>query len=387
MQCGKGNGMKRSGILRSCAALAMCVLVLAGCGKSTAREVEIRNSGEAIQWKYTDEEQWNDLVALADLRGAAGASGADGQNGADGANGPAGLNGADGKNGADGQNGQDGRTVEVRKTDDSVQWRYEGGQWQELVALSDITGPAGRNGSDGQNGQNGANGKTPEFQVAEGVLQWRYVGDEVWLNLYDLSQLKGADGQNGKDGRDGVDGKDGQDGRDGVDGKDGQDGQNGRDGVDGKDGTDGTCPGYFYASGTTSNSMGDRLLPFSERVNGGGLVSYDEQSGVITLKKGHIYNVCFNGSIWLSTNSNNSKETDIHIWLNDGYQEWEAQYSTYIRESNASDKLVLMQLPMVYNRFYVADSQDIALKYTLVKGNSYTYIDYFHYNLTITALN
>ena len=61
-------------------------------------------------------------------------------------------------------------------------------------------------GDAGQNGKDGTNGKTPEFRVNENNLQWRYVGDEIWLNLYDLSILKGLDGADGKDG---VDGKDG----------------------------------------------------------------------------------------------------------------------------------------------------------------------------------
>ena len=37
----------------------------------------------------------------------------------------------------------------------------------------------------------------------ESTLQWRYVGDEIWLNLYDLSILKGLDGEDGADGKDG----------------------------------------------------------------------------------------------------------------------------------------------------------------------------------------
>ena len=76
-----------------------------------------------------------------------------------------------------------------------------GEEWQNLVALADIEGPAGRDG------ENRENGKTPEFRVNENKLEWRYIGDTVWLNLYDLSALKGADGINGADGRDGADGK------------------------------------------------------------------------------------------------------------------------------------------------------------------------------------
>lgn len=40
----------------------------------------------------------------------------------------------------------------------------------------------------------GTDGKTAEFQVNGDILQWRYKGESVWLNLYDLTTLKGADG-------------------------------------------------------------------------------------------------------------------------------------------------------------------------------------------------
>lgn len=36
------------------------------------REIEIRNNGEALQWRYTDSNDWNDLVKLEELRGPAG---------------------------------------------------------------------------------------------------------------------------------------------------------------------------------------------------------------------------------------------------------------------------------------------------------------------------
>ncbi len=134
------------------------------------------------------------------------------------------------------------KNIEVQRAESYIQWRYEGDEWQNLVAIADIEGPAGQNGTDG------ANGKTPEFRVSENILQWRYVGDEIWLNLYDLTALKGADG------RDGVDGKDGTNGQNGRDGKDGKTpfiGENGNwwigdidtgvkaAGTDGKDGVDG----------------------------------------------------------------------------------------------------------------------------------------------------
>ena len=86
----------------------------------------------------------------------------------------------------------------------------------------------------------------------ENTLQWRYVGDEIWLNLYDLTALKGADGRDGADGKkDGTNGINGQDGRNGADGNTPFIGENGNwwigetdtgvkaAGVDGTDGVNG----------------------------------------------------------------------------------------------------------------------------------------------------
>ena len=218
--------------------LALFIVFVAGCGKAektgAAALPEVRNNGTAIQWRYPAEEEWRDLVALTELRGIAGENGKDGadgengtdgidgKNGNDGKNGIDGKDGVDGKDGADGKDGKDGinaKNIEVQRAESYIQWRYEGDEWQNLVAIADIEGPAGQNGTDG------ANGKTPEFRVSENILQWRYVDDEIWLNLYDLSVLKGL---GGKDGADGINGKDG------ADGKDGTNGQNGSDGKDGK---------------------------------------------------------------------------------------------------------------------------------------------------------
>lgn len=388
------DAMKKSRIVFLCVTALVCALVFAGCARqNTASTLEVQNSGTAIQWKRSDETEWHDLVALSDLMGAAGQ---DGRDGADGVN---------GKDGVSGKDGADGQSIEVRRSESAVQWRYAGGQWQDLVALSDITGPAGMNGEKGETGQSGADGKTPEFRVENGALQWRYAGDAVWLNLYDLTALKGADGKNGTDGADGVGiakteisasgellitytsgvtvnlGKVvGEDGRDGIDGT------NGKDGTDGTDGKDGACPGYFYATGVTGDRTLDRPIGFSVKTQSGGLVYYDWSTNSITLKKGHTYNVCFSGNIWVSTNGGN-KETDFYVWLTDGYQEINAMCSTQIKALVQDKKFFQMQVPMTYNRLYVVDSQDVTLRYNLVKGTSYTYIDSFTCDLTITALN
>ncbi len=234
-------------------AVTLGIAFFAGCSRtqqaSTAKDrLEVRNNGTAIQWKYSDDTDWNDLVSLAELSGAMGENGADGKNGIDG------IDGKDGTNGIDGKDGINGKTVKVQKADLYIQWCYEGEDWQNLVALADITGPSGQKGADG------ANGKTPEFRVNVNTLQWRYAGDEIWLNLYDLSTLQGL---NGKDGINGEDGKTpfigengnwwigendtgvkaaGTDGIDGKDGINGKDGATGKDGINGTNGEDGKTP-------------------------------------------------------------------------------------------------------------------------------------------------
>ena len=215
-----GKKLLTGSLLALCAALlVLCIVLAAGWSKAAKTDTalpEVRNNGTAIQWKYSDETDWRDLVALTELRGAAGEAGKDGvngengtdgkdglngTNGQNGANGKDGINGVDGKNGADGKNGKDGidginaKSIEVQRATEYIQWRYEGDEWQNLVVIADITGPAGQNGADG------ANGKTPEFRVNESTLQWRYTGDEIWLNLYDLTALKGADGRAPRGGR------------------------------------------------------------------------------------------------------------------------------------------------------------------------------------------
>ena len=144
------------------ALLTLCIVLATGWNKAAKADAalpEVRNNGTAIQWKYSGEADWHDLVALSELRGAAGEAGkdgaggengTDGKNGINGTNGKDGINGVDGKDGANGKDGIDGKdginakNIEVQRAATHIQWRYEGGEWQNLVAIADITGPPGR---------------------------------------------------------------------------------------------------------------------------------------------------------------------------------------------------------------------------------------------------
>ena len=471
--------------------LVLFIVFVAGCGKTAKTNAalpEVRNSGTAIQWRYPAEEEWRDLVALTELRGAAGENGKDGINGVDGKdgkNGIDGVNGTDGKNGLDGKNGADGKdginakNIEVRRAESYIQWRYEGDEWQNLVAIADIEGPAGQNGTDG------ANGKTPEFRVSENILQWRYVGDEIWLNLYDLTALKGADGRDGTDGKDGADGKDGINGQNGSDGKDGKtpfigengnwwfgeidtgikaagtdgkdgingidgtngkeieiqktdlyiqwrykggewqnlvaladilgpSGQNGTDGEDGRtpefrvngnqlqwryagdtvwlnlydlsalkgaDGKDGSCAGYFAANGRVY-SWGTPL-PFNVKKESGDLISYNSSSKTITLSKGHTYSMVFSGTVMISANGTYKL---CGASLIDGYNSSEMMLETRTYVSMIDDGQGA-RLGVSYNTIYRAE-EDIALtfQYTNMLFQNTNFTD-SQYNITIIALD
>ena len=459
-------------LLALCAALlVLCIVFAIGWSKTAKADAvlpEVRNNGTAVQWKYRDETDWRDLVALTELTGAAGENGrdgangengTDGKNGINGTNGKDGMNGVDGRDGANGENGTDGKNgingtngkdgmngvdgtdgqngidgkdgtdgvngkdgmnaknIEVQRAKTHIQWRYEGGEWQNLVAIADIEGPAGQNGTDG------ANGKTAEFRVSENILQWRYVGDEIWLNLYDLTALKGADGRDGVDGKDGVNGKDGAAGKDGINGQNGRDGKDGKTpfigengnwwigeidtavkaaGIDGTDGVDGDkgekgdpgekgdkgdpgqnggSLGYFAANGRVY-SWGTPL-PFNVKKESGDLISYDASSKTITLSKGHTYSMVFSGTVMISANGNYKL---CGASLIDGYNSSEMMLETRTYVSMIDDGQGA-RLGMSYNTIYRSEA-DIALtfQYTnmLFQNTNFTESQY---NITIIALD
>lgn len=438
-----GKKLLTGTLLAICAALLVLCSVLA-IGWSKAAKTgdalpEVRNNGTAIQWKYSDEADWHDLVALTELRGAAGENGTDGKNGKDGSDGKNGINGTngkdgvDGKDGADGKNGKDGidgangkdgadgkdgingtdginaKSIEVQRAETHIQWRYEGDEWQNLVAIADITGPTGQKGADG------ANGKTPEFRVSENTLQWRYVGDEIWLNLYDLSVLKGLDGKDGADGKDGINGKDGADGKDGTNGQNGSDGADGNTpfigengnwwigetdtgvkaagtvgekgdkgdpgekGDKGDAGQNGSCSGYFHASNGGTGASFNQPLQLFEDCNSGGLFVWDRTNRTVTLKAGHTYSISFSGSVCISH--------DMGGWYSVVLKGRQGILNDTLIErymNDADNSRVWM--PFAFNRIYNAGS-DIVLQYEFIQLTPGTQLNGAVYNITIIALD
>ena len=97
----------------------------AGAG---GREIEFRNNGSSIQWRYSGEgdDAYRDLVSLAALTG---------------------------------NDGADGKQMELRTYGGSIQWKYTGDTaWNHLIALSELKGEKGSNGDTGTPGQDGKDG-------------------------------------------------------------------------------------------------------------------------------------------------------------------------------------------------------------------------------------
>ena len=387
-----GKKLLTGSLLALCAALlVLCIVLAAGWSKAAKTDTalpEVRNNGTAIQWKYSDEADWHDLVALTELRSAAGEAGKDGANGKDGIN---------------------GKSIEVQRAATHIQWRYAGDKWQNLVAIADITGPAG------QTGKAGANGKTPEFLVNESTLQWRYVGDEIWLNLYDLSVLKGLDGKDGTAGKDGTNGQNGSDGKDGstpfigengnwwigetdtgvkaagIDGEKGDKGDKGDPGEKGDKGDKGDkggSSGYFHAKASVGTALLHNCsakIGFTEKINRGGLISASLNE--ITLKKGHIYNVIISGSLGVSSNA--SDKTGYYcIQMTDSSEDADfCRNITRIKRDGAKLPYSNDYHSFNFNRMYDASARDITLKFLFEQSEYNTLLVEFSGTITITALD
>ena len=380
-----GKKLLTGSLLALCAALlVLCIVLAAGWSKAAKTDTalpEVRNNGTAIQWKYSDEADWHDLVSLTELRGAAGEAGKDGANGKDGIN---------------------GKSIEVQRAATHIQWRYAGDKWQNLVAIADITGPTGQKGADG------ANGKTPEFRVNESTLQWRYTGDEIWLNLYDLSVLKGLDGKDGTDGATGKDGKTpfiGENGNwwigetdtgvkaagvDGEKGDKGDPGEKGDKGDKGDKGQNGSCAGWFYGTLWTKGDLykedgAERpvgIKVYKEAESGGFVSTYMDE---IYLKKGHTYSVTISASMELQ--SHEDRSGNYSVQMTDNYDDGFCREATRIKRDGVKLPYSRDQHHFSFSRIYIASDEDIPLRFKIEQSSYKTTLLGFNGTITITALD
>lgn len=170
------------------------VIIRGGSGSGAdAREIELRKSATAIQWRYTGDETWNDLVTLAEITGAQGEQGIPGPKGEPGVTGAQGIQGIQGPAGPAGPQGEPGPKGE-----------------QGIQGLQGPTGPQGEPGIQGEKGEAGAQGEqgpagepgkdgrgiTSVTIKTDGHLQIDYSdGTEV-----DVGKVTGNDGLDGTSG-------------------------------------------------------------------------------------------------------------------------------------------------------------------------------------------
>ncbi len=172
--------------------------------------------GNGIQDVAIDIETGNLLITLTsgeilDLGSIIGPAGLDGQNGSDGMNG---LDGVGIASLAINENGE----LEVTLTDTTIlnlgvvtapiPHIGENGNWwvgttDTGVQAQGIQGIQGMTGVQGLPGEKGADGRQIELRVEDGYIQWHYVGDENWINLISLEEIKGDIGVTGDTGADG----------------------------------------------------------------------------------------------------------------------------------------------------------------------------------------
>lgn len=124
--------------------------------------------------------------------------------------------------------GADGTTPLLKKTDTAIQVSYNNGDsWEDLVQLSDITGPEGPKGETGEAGAQGpagADGSAATIRIGEVTTgaagSQASVTNEGTENaaILNFSIPQGAAGTPGTPGQDGEDGADGTPGAAGADG-------------------------------------------------------------------------------------------------------------------------------------------------------------------------
>lgn len=141
------------------------------------REVELKNDGDSILWRYAGEgdDAWQTLVALSSITGA------------------------------------DGKEVQLQVADGYIQWKYDAdSDWQNLIAVSALQGMKGDKGDQGEKGEKGDNDDTPTIG-ANG--NW-------WISGVDTGVKASGGTASGSGSSSGSSsaGKDGQDGQDGASG-------------------------------------------------------------------------------------------------------------------------------------------------------------------------
>lgn len=169
-------------------------------GSGGAGSIDLRTADGYIQYSNDGGATWENLIALADLKGEKG------EKGDTGATGPQGVPGEQGPQGETGPQGPQGKTGP------------QGPQGKTGPAGQD--GAPGKDGSPGKDGADGAPGQdgfSPSASVAK-------TDTGATITITDKTGTTTAEIKNGKDGAPGKDGTNGAPGTPGTNGTDGKDG-------------------------------------------------------------------------------------------------------------------------------------------------------------------
>ena len=172
-------------------------------GSGGAGSIDLRTADGYIQYSNDGGATWENLIALADLKGEKGEKGDTGATGPQGEPGERGPQGETGPQGPQGETGPQGPTGPAGP---------EGPKGATGPAGPD--GAPGKDGSPGKDGADGAPGQdgfSPSASVAE-------TGTGATITITDKTGTTTAEIKNGKDGAPGKAGTNGKDGADGADG-------------------------------------------------------------------------------------------------------------------------------------------------------------------------
>lgn len=172
-------------------------------GSGGAGSIDLRTADGYIQYSTDGGATWENLIALADLKGEKG------EKGDTGATGPQGKPGERGPQGETGPQGPQGNTGPQGPTGPAGPEGPKG--------ATGPTGPDGAPGKDGSPGKDGADGAPGQdgFSPSASVAQ---TGTGAKITITDKTGTTTAEIKNGKDGAPGKAGTNGKDGAPGVDG-------------------------------------------------------------------------------------------------------------------------------------------------------------------------
>lgn len=215
-------------------------------GSGGAGSIDLRTADGYIQYSNDGGATWENLIALAELKGEKGEKGDTGATGPQGKPGERGPQGETGPQGPQGNTGPQGDTGPAGP---------EGPKGATGPAGPD--GAPGKDGSPGKDGANGAPGQdgfSPSASVAE-------TATGATITITDKTGTTTAEIKNGKDG---APGKDGTNGKDGAPGAPGTPGTNG---TDGKNGTTFT-PSVSAAGDLSWTNDGGKANPATVNIKG-----------------------------------------------------------------------------------------------------------------------